>query len=206
MKTREQIQDRLNQLIDYAGAETPGDHAKLAAILLSSGGAFGRVGAMTRGQMEYCVEQGRRAEQGQSIGALSRSIRSLLEDLGITPSGTGSEDLGLLELEIRRLRLAHYGKAPSTGHVFNFVQASHEPDHEQQKLPAHWYDGTPKRCPGSGEFPRAMRTGEDQDHGQGYEHVYLSRCLYCNKPLPPSERAANHTFVPVRPDQSSDKV
>lgn len=36
--------------------------------------------------------------------ALTGMLRSLLEDLGIQPSGTGSEDLGILELEVKRLR------------------------------------------------------------------------------------------------------
>lgn len=43
-------------------------------------------------------------EQKAGERYLAAALRSLLEDLGLTPSGTGSEDPGILELEIKRLR------------------------------------------------------------------------------------------------------
>lgn len=37
---------------------------------------------------------------------LATVVRSLVVELGLTPSGTGSEDLGIIELEVKRLRAA----------------------------------------------------------------------------------------------------
>lgn len=37
---------------------------------------------------------------------LATAVRSLVVELGLTPSGTGSEDLGIIELEVKRLRAA----------------------------------------------------------------------------------------------------
>lgn len=83
------------------------------------------------------------------------------------------------------------------------VEYVHTIQIDGEKLPDDWYDGKPKVCHGSGQATRAIRTGEDQDqdHGQGYEHVYLSRCLFCNVPFSPSEPMPEHTFIPVRPNQ-----
>ncbi|HKQ65984.1 MAG TPA: hypothetical protein VJZ73_13300 [Methylomirabilota bacterium] len=59
--------------------------------------------------------------------------------------------------------------------------------------PPDWYDGTPKPCPGAGELPRVVRTGEITEHG---EPVYFSRCAYCDKPRQPGEPMEPHTFIP----------
>jgi hypothetical protein len=65
-----------------------------------------------------------------SDGFLARTIRSLLEECGITPSGTGSEDLGLLEIEIKRYR--------AMGQRLNELALSLEHGHhpDQRKLGA----------------------------------------------------------------------
>lgn len=49
---------------------------------------------------------------------LAAVLRSMLEDLGLAPSGTGSEDLGILDLEIRRLRDARSGAHPREARLF----------------------------------------------------------------------------------------
>jgi hypothetical protein len=56
---------------------------------------------------------------------------------------------------------------------------------------------TPRPCPGIGMFPRAMRTGEVTANN---EPMYFSRCMFCDKAMPPSEKMSAHTFIPVDPD------
>lgn len=55
-------------------------------------------------------------------------------------------------------------------------------------------------CLGAGQHTRAIRTGEVQDHGNGHEPVYLSHCMYCDKPFPPSEKMPRHWMIPWTED------
>lgn len=62
------------------------------------------------------------------------------------------------------------------------------------KHPPDWYDGKPKRCPGSGVAPAVQFHGELSDDG---EPKYLCRCPWCDVPQRPGPMP-EHTFVPVR--------
>lgn len=61
-------------------------------------------------------------------------------------------------------------------------------------LPEDWYDGTPKRCPGSGNPSRVRYHGEVHEDG---ERVYLVRCPWCDSRQSPG-MMPEHTFIPVR--------
>lgn len=65
MKTAQEAQNKLNELIAFCDAETPEDHACLGAMLLSAGVAFMVQGDVDDGAIDHCVEQGRRAARGQ---------------------------------------------------------------------------------------------------------------------------------------------
>lgn len=51
-------------------------------------------------------------------------------------------------------------------------------------------------CGGVGQATRAVRTGEIQNHGHGFEPVYLSHCGFCDKPFPPDDKMPLHWMVP----------
>lgn len=64
--------------------------------------------------------------------------------------------------------------------------------------PPGWYDGTPKRCPGSGVVPRARYMGDLDGYG---ERMYRVRCDWCGKANDANEPMPEHTFIPVDPDE-----
>lgn len=66
MKTKKQVRDRLNDLLDFARCRTPGDHKNLGAMLLSAGSAFMCHGGATDDEMQYALTAGVRAERGQA--------------------------------------------------------------------------------------------------------------------------------------------
>lgn len=78
---------------------------------------------------------------------------------------------------------AHY-------HTFEFRDAGKK----LEGVPPDWYDGKPKRCPGSGLPPGVQYHGEVSDDG---EPKYLCRCPWCDRPFRPGPMP-EHTFVPVR--------
>lgn len=60
--------------------------------------------------------------------------------------------------------------------------------------PLDWYDGKPKRCPGSGTAPAVQFHGEVSLDD---EPKYLCRCPWCDKPFRPGPMV-EHSFVPMR--------
>lgn len=61
-------------------------------------------------------------------------------------------------------------------------------------LPPDWYDGTPKKCPGSGQAPGVQYHGVQTEGG---ERTYLVRCPWCDSVQVPGIMP-EHTFIPVR--------
>lgn len=66
-----------------------------------------------------------------------------------------------------------------------------------------WYDGRPKRCPGSGLVPRPRFMGEVSEDG---DRLYVVRCDWCDTPQKPGEPMPDHTFIPVDPDTIAFKT
>lgn len=68
MKNKEDLEKKLNELIAYADPRTEEDEAKLGAMLISAGSAFMHHASPgnARGAIDYCVEQGIRAANGES--------------------------------------------------------------------------------------------------------------------------------------------
>lgn len=64
MKTKQELQDKINELIAFADAETPQEHANLGALLVSAGACFMKNGGVSIEGINYCVEQGIRASSG----------------------------------------------------------------------------------------------------------------------------------------------
>ena len=61
--------------------------------------------------------------------------------------------------------------------------------------PPDWYDGTPKRCPGSGMPPGVQFHGQVTEDG---ERLYHCRCPWCDAQHVPGTMP-EHTFIPVSP-------
>jgi hypothetical protein len=78
-------------------------------------------------------------------------------------------------------------------HTFEYRDANRR----LEAVPPDWYDGKPKRCPGSGQPPGVQFHGELSDDG---EPKYLCRCPWCDKPFRPGPMP-DHTFVPVNPEE-----
>lgn len=66
MKTPQEAQAKLNELIAFCDASTPEDHACLGAMLLSAGVAFMVEGDVDDGTIDHVVEQGRLAARGET--------------------------------------------------------------------------------------------------------------------------------------------
>lgn len=58
MKTKEQIQTKLNELIEYANAVSKSDHAKLGAMLLSTAGAMMCHGGASLDDLKHVIDVG----------------------------------------------------------------------------------------------------------------------------------------------------
>lgn len=78
----------------------------------------------------------------------------------------------------------------ATYHLFQFRDANKA----LTEHPTDWYDGKPKRCPGSGLAPAVQFHGEVSPDD---EPRYLCRCPWCDKPFRPGPMI-EHSFVPVR--------
>lgn len=89
-------------------------------------------------------------------------------------------------------RLASATGCPEMEPVFETVMTAKHDDH---KLPPDWYDGKPKRCPGTGKEPRVAYHGEMDAGG---DRLYRVHCGWCDKPQAPGEPMPDHTFIPVR--------
>lgn len=112
---------------------------------------------------------------------------------------TGAQqDRALIEAQIARIKedtSQIVALAPATPnearyHTFEFVASTKQ----LTKHPPDWYDGKPKRCPGSGLPPGVQYHGEVSDDG---EPKYLCRCPWCDRPHRPGPMP-EHTFIPVR--------
>lgn len=75
-------------------------------------------------------------------------------------------------------------------HTFEFKAATAQ----LAKHPPDWYDGKPKRCPGSGMPPAVQFHG---DVGLDREPKYRCRCPWCDGRFRPGPMV-EHSFVPVR--------
>lgn len=73
-------------------------------------------------------------------------------------------------------------------------------------VPADWYDGKPKPCPGSGKPSRPEYTGEliantwPPGQAQPAHRVMRYACAWCDAEYPADEPMPEHTLVPVRPE------
>lgn len=65
VKPRDQILSAFNEWIRFTEATTPEEGQAVAALLLSAGAAFGRLGGLSREAMDFCVEQGLRSAEGE---------------------------------------------------------------------------------------------------------------------------------------------
>lgn len=142
-----------------------------------------------------------------------------MSDRTRTPPEQGPDPLPPNAADARQA-MEEFGRAPSTGHVFNYVRSITGPDgvptvpidpatcphcsHQHTGVEsAYICIGCPceyRPCSGSGQHPRAVRTGEVQNHGHGSEPVYLSHCLFCDKPFPPSDKMPRHWMIPWTED------
>lgn len=112
---------------------------------------------------------------------------------------TGAQqDRALIEAQIARIKeettpiasLEQATPGETRYHTFEFAASAKQ----LTKHPPDWYDGKPKRCPGSGLPPGVQYHGEVSDDG---EPKYLCRCPWCDRPHRPGPMP-EHTFVPVR--------
>lgn len=70
--------------------------------------------------------------------------------------------------------------------------------HDGSNLLPDWYDGNPKRCPGSGTVPRQRYIGEMTAAGS---RIFVQECAWCSIALtdhPTGTQIPEHTFTPVR--------